>query len=73
MPRKRAIFKVALRRFQANEDSLRDESLANKLRSKTMKSFWGDIKSLDHTKKSLPQKIDQVCGHQNNADLRGER
>ena len=69
MRRKRAIFKVALRRCRANENSLKAEALANKLRSRNIKSFWRDIKSHDHKKQSLPQKADQVCGHQNIAGL----
>ena len=73
MRRKRAIFKAALRRCRANENSLRAEALANKLLSKNNKSFWRDIKSHDDKKQSLPQKIDQVCGHQNIADLWREK
>ena len=56
MHRKRAIFKAALRRCRVNENSLRAEALANKLRSKNIKSFWRYIKSHVHKKQSL-----QVC------------
>ena len=62
-----------MRRRRANEISLRVEAPANKLRSKNIKSFWRDKKSHDHKKQSLPKKTDQVCGHQNIADLWREK
>ena len=68
MRRKRAIFKAALRRCRANENSLRAEALANRLLSKNIKSFCRDKKSHEHKKQSFYQKIDQVSGHQNIAD-----
>ena len=62
MRRRRARFKCELKRCKANEDILRSESLATKLASRNLVSFWKDVQSFTSNGRRLPQTVEGVSG-----------
>ena len=69
MRRKRAAFKLVLRQCERNEDAMRAEALAAKLRSGKATSFWGEVKRVSGCTRKLPQSVDHVSGDTNIAEL----
>ena len=66
--RAKARFKGAMRFIRSNEDSLRKDSLANKLLCKNDKEFWKEIKRMN-AKVPLPNVIDGVTGSESIATM----
>ena len=69
MKHKRMAFKNALKLCRANEDSMRAESLAAKLRSNRTISFWAEARKMSGGKRKLPQNIDNVSGDESIAEM----
>ena len=69
MRRARADFKFALRQCRANEAAHRAQALARKLQSGRVVSFWRDIRAASHHPERLPQRVDQVTGEAQVAQL----
>ena len=58
--RTKARFKRAMRFIKNNEDTLKKDSLARKLLSKTDKEFWKEIRVMNSSNMPLPNVIDGV-------------
>ena len=55
-------FKYALRFIKRQEDAMRSDSLANKLRSKNLTDFWREVKQINKCSTPLPTKVEGVSG-----------
>ena len=67
--RAQARFKYALRFIKNNEDSLRDDALAEKLLEGNDKDFWKGVKKINKPLQSQATQIDGVVGAVNIAEL----
>ena len=65
----RAQYHRDIRRLKADEERIRNQFLAEHIRSKNQKEFWRDVKKVKGHRKSIPNKIDDAKGDQNIADL----
>ena len=57
-----AKFKCAVRSVKRQENTMRADSLANKLHSKDLYDFWKEVKVMNNSKTSLPASIEGACG-----------
>ena len=71
MRRERARFKLALRWCRAHEQSLRAQSLADKLAAGDSTNFWRELKALDKYGDSLPVRVEQAEGEVEIASMWG--
>ena len=69
MRKSRAAFKYAQRSVMKNEDMLRADSLANKLKSGDARTFWKEVKRLNCGTVPLTDKIDGISGNVSILDM----
>ena len=59
----RTLFKLALRRCEHNEQTMRAEGVTSKLRPGNVVFFWSEAKNSDGSARTLSQSIDHVTGY----------
>ena len=73
MRQKRALFELTLKQCKHDEELMRTEALASKLRSGKVPSFWSEVSRMTGRVKKLPQSNDQVSGDEEISKLWKEK